>query len=37
MRTVHRLTIPKQEEKEQGEKRQVKTLYVEADEDHIAL
>ena len=37
MLTVHRLTIPKQEEKEQGEKRQVKTLYVEADEDHIAL
>lgn len=37
MRNVHSFNIPKQEENRKEEKRQVKTLYVEADEDHIAL
>ena len=37
MRTVHSLRIPESEEKQPEEKREVKTLYVEADEDHIAL
>ena len=37
MRTVHKLKISKPEKPVVEEKRKVKTLYVEADEDHIAL
>ena len=37
MRTVHSLNLSQLPETGQGEKRRVETLYVEADEDHIAL
>lgn len=37
MRAVHKLKISKPEKPVVKEKRKVKTLYVEADEDHIAL
>lgn len=37
MRAVHKLKISKPEKPVVEEKRKVKTLYVEADEDHIAL
>lgn len=37
MRHVHRLNIPSYKKEEKQEKRRVKYLYVEADEDHIAL
>ena len=37
MRHVHRIHVPSYKKEEGGEKRRVKYLYVEADEDHIAL
>lgn len=37
MRHVHKQSFPVRKEKEPKEKRRVKYLYVEADEDHIAL
>lgn len=37
MRHVHRLRVPSYKKEEAVEKRRVKYLYVEADEDHIAL
>ncbi|MDO4341051.1 MAG: UPF0236 family protein [Eubacteriales bacterium] len=37
MRTVHRLRFPKRKAEENGRKREVSRLYVEADEDHISL
>lgn len=37
MRHVHNVNVPAREEREPLEKRRVKHLYVEADEDHIAL
>lgn len=37
MRHVQRIRVPSYEKEEGGEKRRVKYLYVEADEDHIAL
>ena len=37
MRTVHSLKLSQLPETEEGEKRRTETLYVDADEDHIAL
>lgn len=37
MRTVHRLRFPKRKPEQNGTKREARRLYVEADEDHIAL
>lgn len=37
MRHVHRIQVPSYKKEEGQEKRRVKYLYVEADEDHIAL
>ena len=37
MRHVHRIHAPSYKKEDSGEKRRVKYLYVEADEDHIAL
>lgn len=37
MRTVHRLNFPERKREQEEKKRKVKRLYVEADEDHIAL
>jgi len=37
MRHVHRVSLPPYKKEENGQKRRVKYLYVEADEDHIAL
>lgn len=37
LRHVHKIHVPSYKEEEASEKRRVKYLYVEADEDHIAL